>query len=340
MNRAREIFLRLEARGESAIDDFIATRKSEELFLDFKQSADDGGGRYLHQNDLKSLGRAISGFSNSEGGVLLWGVVARTDEGGADVAVEKRPLADATGFASRIEDAVSKVTIPASIGVRSLAIARADRSGFVATFIPKSPLAPHQVVPDGRYLIRAGSSFLPTPHGVLAGLFGRRPEPSVFHQFTVEPAQAEGEGGLELLFGVSLVSEGPGIASEVYLTLTRVAPRGRSLTRIKGHNEALFHRFAYLGVQETFMGLESMRLPPGSHVHVASVRVQLRKPFESHLVLRMKYGCSGSPISVVDVEKTPSELDQLMKDCAASPDATSRADLIMRTLFGGPAMPR
>jgi len=39
MGRAEDIFSTIQADGLKAIDQFIADRKSEELFLDFKRSA-------------------------------------------------------------------------------------------------------------------------------------------------------------------------------------------------------------------------------------------------------------------------------------------------------------
>jgi hypothetical protein len=62
----------ITARGGEAIDDLIAAQASEELFLDFKRSADDGKGRALHSSDRNNLAKAISGFGNSGGGVVLW----------------------------------------------------------------------------------------------------------------------------------------------------------------------------------------------------------------------------------------------------------------------------
>ena len=40
MGRSEDLFARLKAGGEREIDDLIADRQSEELFLDFKRSAD------------------------------------------------------------------------------------------------------------------------------------------------------------------------------------------------------------------------------------------------------------------------------------------------------------
>ena len=80
MSRAEDIFEKLIYFGEDAIDEFIMSRQTEELFLDFKQAVSDGKSmRSLHPNDRRNLGKAISAFGNSEGGVLVWGVECSRD---------------------------------------------------------------------------------------------------------------------------------------------------------------------------------------------------------------------------------------------------------------------
>lgn len=81
MGRAEDLFERLKQGGETAIDELIEQRQAEELFLDFKRSADGASGRRLHDNDRQNLARAISGFGNSEGGVIIWGVDCRERRG-------------------------------------------------------------------------------------------------------------------------------------------------------------------------------------------------------------------------------------------------------------------
>jgi hypothetical protein len=79
MDRAEEIFKRILDQGEAAIDNFILSRTSEELFLDFKRSSDKGTGPVLSQIDRNNLAKAISGFGNFEGGVIVWGVDCADD---------------------------------------------------------------------------------------------------------------------------------------------------------------------------------------------------------------------------------------------------------------------
>jgi hypothetical protein len=108
MGRAEDIFKKIKDEGKRAIDEFIATRKSEELFLDFKRSADNGAGNVLNLNikDRENLARAISGFGNSEGGVVIWGVYCSKDVDFADVATTKFPINNARRFESWLEGAV------------------------------------------------------------------------------------------------------------------------------------------------------------------------------------------------------------------------------------------
>ncbi|RLC35377.1 MAG: hypothetical protein DRZ76_00145 [Candidatus Nealsonbacteria bacterium] len=165
--RAQEIYNRIKEEGLKAIDDYILTRSSEELFLDFKKSADDGKGKTLHPNDRNNLAKAISGFGNSEGGVIIWGIDCSRDSDGADVARAKHPIENVARFVSLLQSAVSACTIPPHSKVENFSIAENGKnSGFVATLITKSTSAPHQCVNDYKYYMRAGSSFTPVPHAV------------------------------------------------------------------------------------------------------------------------------------------------------------------------------
>ena len=68
-----------ESLSGQGIDDFIANKQVEHLQLDFKTIND---ADLNHRDDRKTLAKAMSGFSNSNGGLIIWGVVAeKNDEG-------------------------------------------------------------------------------------------------------------------------------------------------------------------------------------------------------------------------------------------------------------------
>jgi hypothetical protein len=221
MERAEELFEKIKSKGKVAIEEFILTRASEELFLDFKRSADNGSGRQLHRNDLSNLRKAISGFGNSEGGIIVWGVDCSGDFDGSDVAKAECPITDVKRFVSWLEGAISGCTIPPHSGVKNYPVETDNgNKGFVVTYIPKSENAPHQEIGSSRYYIRAGSNFMPTPHDVLAGMFGKRPQPKVRRFFRQYPFQVNKQEGIIIIpIGFQFFNDGPGVALDLFASL-------------------------------------------------------------------------------------------------------------------------
>ena len=181
MSRAEDIFQKLIYFGEDAIDEFIINRQSEELFLDFKQAVSVGKNfTTLHRDDRKNLAKAISGFGNSEGGVILWGVECSRDLEVGDVAKAKVKVKNVHRFLSWVENAISGCTIPSHNKVRNH-IVSVDKNGdgFLATYIPKSDISPLMTTGNNSIYIRSGSNNVPAPYAVMAGMFGRAPQPNV-----------------------------------------------------------------------------------------------------------------------------------------------------------------
>lgn len=295
MNRADDLFAKLTIEGEAAIDELIATRKSEELFLDFKRSGDDGLGSRLHDSDSKNFSKAISGFANSEGGIIIWGVDCSRSKDGADVASAKIPLQDAAGFASRLESAVSRSTVPPHSGVRNLPVViPGSVKGFVVSLIPKSNSAPHQTISASQYYMRAGSDFVPVPHGVLAGMFGRRPEPSMRVRKVI-PFQADLEGE-EIVFDVGIVvyNRGPGIARDIFLTmLGRSMPCAVGSLAFEHLDTKHWIMTQFAGVHMTYLAEHMVRLPPDSYLMPCQLNFRISPPFTSDLHISGTVGCEG-----------------------------------------------
>lgn len=181
MSRAEDIFQKLVYFGEDAIDEFIINQQTEELFLDFKQAVSSGKNfTTLHRDDRKNLAKAISGFGNSEGGVILWGVECSRDQEVGDVARSKIKVKNVHRFLSWVENAISGCTIPSHNKVRNH-IVSVDKNGdgYLATYIPRCEIAPLMTTTNASIYIRSGSNNVPAPYSVIAGMFGRRPQPNV-----------------------------------------------------------------------------------------------------------------------------------------------------------------
>ena len=181
MSRAEDIFQKLVYFGEDAIDEFILNQQTEELFLDFKQAVSSGKNfTTLHRDDRRNLAKAISGFGNSEGGVILWGVECSRDQEVGDVARSKIKVKNVHRFLSWVENAISGCTIPSHNKVRNHIVSvDANGDGYLATYIPRCEIAPLMTTTNASIYIRSGSNNVPAPYSVIAGMFGRRPQPNV-----------------------------------------------------------------------------------------------------------------------------------------------------------------
>lgn len=313
MGRAENLFERLKTAGENAIDEFIVTRQNEELYLDFKRSADNGGGRKLHDTDRANFSKAISGFGNSEGGVLVWGIDASQDTDGTDVARAKVPIADPVRFSSWLENAVSGCTLPPHVGVRSAPIVIGSGNGFVATLIPRSNHAPHQSTRDHKYYLRAGSSFLPATHSFIAGLFGRRPQPSLVHNWGLIPPQrvelrpdAGGERlppGMDVRLEILIANNGATIARDLFVNAKIVPPGPKCQRWFELRSDDWAEQRGVTGQWKSLVGNEGFRLAPDSIVCPMILRLVLVPPFEKELWFKLTYGCEGAAINVVELRQ-------------------------------------
>lgn len=294
MDRCHEIFNRLKKEGYPALEAFIADRQAEEFFLDFKRASNDGADSKLSTSDNKNLSKAISGFANSEGGVIVWGIDCSMDFDGADVAKALFPIKNPKRFLSLIQGAVSRCTIPPHSKVEQFVIEYNDNEGYVVTLIPKSNTAPHQSLVNKQYYIRAGSDFVPTPHDVLSGMFGRRPQPHVFPSFILSVPKLE-NNELKIEFGLAVHNEGPGIASNVfYICRIDSTPGPNSNAYISVPDQINWTGSQEFGRQLSLICKPDYRMPPGSTAQPMILSIVLSPPFENGIKIFVRTGAGES----------------------------------------------
>jgi Putative DNA-binding domain len=222
MGRAEQLLIRIKNGGAAEVLSMIQAEETEELFLDYKQSSTQLPARRLSDDDKKNLAKAIAGFANSEGGVIVWGVDCRTGPNG-DVPKGPVPITDPKALKTLFDSIMGGLTLPAHSGVENIALIKDQASdGFVVTHVPAGLHVPYQTLtPRQEYFIRAGSSFVPTPHGVLAGLFGRAPQPNVIPVVRFQSMEPYTNVRRMALIGmpVSVVNRGRGIAESIYCML-------------------------------------------------------------------------------------------------------------------------
>ena len=333
MSRAEDLMRSLEERGASMVEQLIDDAASEQAFLDFKSVPDES----FKGDSLKSLSRCLSGFANSDGGVVIWGVRTERREG-VEIPVRGGELHDCFAFAKRLEDKASGRTVPPVQGVYALPLPiEQGPRGYVALFVPAGAEGPYQVIDESRYLVRVGSSFQPVSHGVLAGMFGRKPQPRVSLNFVVAPVVTGEEGAFpfaKVSLGLAVVNFGAVVASDCFLSWSirdlggqRCSLNVVSVDPGRWVTDAIHPR---LGSSIVIPG---NRLAPGGLQRVVDLQVRFREPFDGGFELDLAVGCTSAPVQKIVFNVSPSALPAAF---AAAVKANPEADryLLSARLLG------
>jgi len=153
----------------------VAERRREDLTVDFKQAPTSFG----KPEERKVLARAISGFANSSGGLVVWGIDARPDDDGIDCAQEAIPLTNGDLFMTRLIEHAGNATSPVVDAVEHRLL-EGTGGPFALTFVPESERGPHMAkLGEDRYYKRSGDHFYRMEHFDIADMFGRRARPEL-----------------------------------------------------------------------------------------------------------------------------------------------------------------
>jgi Putative DNA-binding domain len=341
MSRADEIYSKIANDGETAIDEFIADFQSENLWLDFKRSADAGAGSKLHVSDRENLAKAISGFGNSDGGVIVWGVDCRRDPvTNADVPQKKVPIENPQRFVSWLENATTSCTAPPHPSVEHIAIRNANSTdSYVATLISSSSHAPHQCIQptsDLRYYIRVGSNFSGVPHAVLSGLFGRRPQPRVTFKWLAPSLAVNNVDVVTISATVSLTNTGRAIARDLYLGIWACPPGPNSGVTFGRVNDERWERYDLLNLWNV-ISREGVRVAPGAPAPVGVFELLIKPPFLRPYSFSASAGCEGGERWESRTDIAPDEMADLYSRALVSARNGTSAGTVYDAILTGNA---
>lgn len=136
-------------------------KASESEILDFKLAKN--GGLPLDVEDKANLARAVSGFANTRGGLLVWGVYCAKDENGEDCVQDLKPIGNVNAFRSNVQAILSQISSPAVQGVELTCISENEpkESGYLVMHVPKSDVLVESLFKKNKgFYERAGTSFV------------------------------------------------------------------------------------------------------------------------------------------------------------------------------------
>jgi hypothetical protein len=208
MNKALQSFYE-SLRSEPELDQLVQDRREEDLYLEFKEKERRDRGE-LGDADKRAFSKAVSGFANADGGVLIFGIETRRSADGIDQAHALKPITAPGTFRSRLTDSVLATTQPVVDGVRVDVVPGQSGHGYVKCYIPASDKPPHRaMVAEREYWRRTSTGFRKMEHYELEDSFGRRLRPVLRLLLELRP-RPEADPHEELHF--FFLNEGRGIA--------------------------------------------------------------------------------------------------------------------------------
>lgn len=182
MNELITLVQQFRSEGVKLIRRVVKEAWPETLILDFKVASKNSGP--MQPDDRKNLAEALSGFANSEGGLIVWGIRAdRPTPDDPDVAKELKPISKLDVFLSDLWSYTPQFVLPPVLNVDHIPIyqSKQQKKGFVVTVIPKTDGDPHMSMGKGDrcYYCRAGASFIKMEHYMVANHFRRKSSPKL-----------------------------------------------------------------------------------------------------------------------------------------------------------------
>lgn len=213
-----------DALDLNTINSYLTSQQEEHLHLDFKilNKPD-----LSHADDKKNLAKASSGFANSNGGLIVWGIDARKNLQGIDCASGTQEIEPLTLLVARLNELTSRATDPPVDGVRHKSIVSSGNRGFAVTLVPESESGPHMAkLGEDRYYKRSGDTFYKMEHFDLEDMFGRRKKPKLSLEVRIiRPS--------EIVIGIK--NEGRGTAKAPYLSFSVPEPFSVALYGLDGN---------------------------------------------------------------------------------------------------------
>lgn len=274
------------------VNDFVTRGQEENLHLDFKLVK---GPSLSSSDDRRNFACSISGFANSSGGLVIWGVDARKNADGVDCAVALKPIDQVALLLGRLNSLTGEAVDPSVAGIRHRVIEMAEGRGLVITLVPESETGPHMAkLGENRYYKRSGDSFYKMEHYDIADMFGKRRKPklTVFYRVVGVGTHAEVHLGLR--------NDGRATARAPFFAFESTGTLQRSRHGLDGNgNEGLtWLRTANSGLQWAYGGGMDFALHPAMAHEVAclSLGIPERSVPKENVTVRYAVACEDQPL--------------------------------------------
>jgi len=215
----------------SDLEDLIKNGEAESLFLECKSP----GEPRLTKDQKNQLGMAISGFSNTAGGVVVYGLsTTKHKHTGLDVISQIEEIGLVSKLEQQVKNAIPVTTMPPVFGTETKIIKRQphDSKGILLLHVPNSTGDPVQATHDNVFYIRTGDEFRPAPYEIIKRLFSAVDVPDLFVRVDESLVELKEDSSWSLPLTVN--NRSTAIAEHVLISVTVMNPNATESVSASG----------------------------------------------------------------------------------------------------------
>ena len=281
----------------SDLEDLIANGEVESLHLECKSPGSPRLGRDLK----KGLARTISGFSNSEGGIILWGIsTTHHAHSGLDVLTQIEPIGECSTFARLLASTIPTLTTPPVLDADSKTIKKhsKDTKGVVATHIPKHLGDPVLSNEDNLFYFRSGAELPVAPYEMIRRLFLATDSPDLCPVFDSKLVRLTPDGFWEVPILVQNRSTAVGQHTRVTVEVLNPSACDQILaTELENVSHLNIGKTIF---EQTLPGV----VHRGMNLLVGTLRVKMKVGKRAKRVLRLEITIFADKMRALEVEAT------------------------------------
>lgn len=185
-----------------------------------------------------NFAKALSGFGNTEGGVILWGVsTTKHQHSGLDVLSQLEPIGKVVLLEKHINNHAFTLITPSLAGVESKVFCenKSDTRGIIATFIPKTLGDPIRSNEDDHYYFRTGDEFKKAPYELIKRLFASTDQPDLIIMFDSRLNKLESDNNWNIPF--LIVNRSNAVAENIKMSITILNPEAYEEIKFKNFKD-------------------------------------------------------------------------------------------------------
>ena len=178
MSNARKIYEQIV--NLDYVQQHMIGKRPEDTWLDCKRKSHPTNGS-LDESDRSNFAKALSGFANTSGGVLIFGLDARSNDEGIDIIQTLNPISNLNLFESELRETESRIVERAIPGIeyKKFIIDHDGDRGIIVIYVPEGPNPPYRSLVDKEFYVRTGDSFGPCDVSQIESLLFKKMKPDL-----------------------------------------------------------------------------------------------------------------------------------------------------------------